>query len=312
MTEINFSNVTEMKNEQSENLHAFSTKQIIELMNQEDHTVVDCVQKALPQIERAIDRVVACLKDGGRVFYFGAGTSGRLGVLDASECPPTFGVPSTLINGIIAGGDYALRYAVENAEDDKAAGRKKAMEALTDRDVVIGIASSGRTPYVLGALEYANEINIPTVGISCNKNSALSQVAKYPIEVPVGPEIVTGSTRLKAGTAQKMVLNMISTTSMIKLGKVYQNYMVNLQATNAKLRKRSISIIKEITGVSEETAKQFSQRADGDTRIAILMIMFGIDKKKAEETLMAYNDHFPHAMAALTEENVMQKRTHRS
>ncbi|UFT98707.1 N-acetylmuramic acid 6-phosphate etherase [Radiobacillus kanasensis] len=312
MTDTNLSNVTEMKNEQSENLHAFSTKQIIELMNSEDRTVIDRVQKAIPQIEVAIDQVVACLKNGGRVYYFGAGTSGRLGVLDASECPPTFGVPSTLINGIIAGGDHALRYAVENAEDDIEAGRNKAKEVLTNRDLVVGIASSGRTPYVIGALEYANEQNIPTVGLSCNLNSVLSTVAKYPIEVPVGPEIVTGSTRLKAGTAQKMVLNMISTTSMIKLGKVYQNYMVNLQATNAKLRRRSISIITEITGVGEEVAKEFSHRAEGDTRIAILMIMFGIEIEKAKETLKAYGDHFPHAMAALTEENNATERTHRS
>lgn len=299
MNFINSTYLTEMRNKESENLHEFSTIEIIKLMNQEDKKVPDSVEEALPQIRDAIDAVVAVLKRGGRLFYIGAGTSGRLGVLDASECPPTFGVSHDLINGIIAGGEKAVRFPIENAEDNREAGKGEVDRLLTQNDIIIGIASSGRTPFVLGALARANEKNIPTVGISCNSGSELTQIAKYPIEIPVGPEVITGSTRLKAGTAQKMVLNMISTASMIKMGKVYKNLMVNVQATNEKLRLRSISIIQDITGVDETVANEVNEKANGDTRVAILMTLFSIDFDKAIMVLDKQNGHFPKAMEEL-------------
>lgn len=288
--------LTEMRNKDSENLHEFSTLEIIKLMNQEDKKVADIVGNALPQISDAIDVVVHALERGGRLFYIGAGTSGRLGVLDASECPPTFGVSHGLVNGIIAGGEKALRFPIENAEDDRKAGSDEVDRLISKGDVLIGIASSGRTPFVLGAIERANEKGIPTIGISCNNSSKLSCVSKYPIEVPVGPEIVTGSTRLKAGTAQKLVLNMISTAAMIKLGKVYNNLMVNVQATNEKLRKRSISIIQDLTGVDRDVAKKINENANGNTRAAILMIMFQVDYDTAISVLERKNGHFPNAV----------------
>jgi N-acetylmuramic acid 6-phosphate etherase len=291
--------LTEMRNKDSENLHQLSTLDIIGLMNQEDQKVALVVQQALPQIRDAIDAAVNALQNGGKLFYLGAGTSGRLGILDASECPPTFGVPHELVNGIIAGGERAIRYAIEDAEDNWEAGKEVVDSLITANDVLVGIASSGRTPYVLGAIQRGNERGIPTVGISCNAGSELSKLAKFPIEVPVGPEVVTGSTRLKAGTAQKMVLNMISTAVMIKLGKVYKNLMVNVQATNEKLRNRSLSIIQDITGVDEQTAKTMNDRANGNTRAAILMILFFVDYETAVDALTRNNDHFPNALAEL-------------
>lgn len=299
MMEADSTFLTEMRNKDSEHLHQFTTLEIIQLMNEEDKQVPFTVEQALPQIRDAIDITVAALQRGGRIYYIGAGTSGRLGVLDASECPPTFGVPHELVNGLIAGGEKAIRFAIEDAEDDVEAGRAVVDELLGSNDVLIGIASSGRTPYVLGAIDRANERNIPTVGIACNIDSELSKRVKYPIEVPVGPEVVTGSTRLKAGTAQKMVLNMISTAVMIKLGKVYKNLMVNVQATNEKLRKRSISIIQDITGVDEAAAKDMNEKAGGDTRAAILMILFQVDLDTAVSVLNKTNGHFPNAMEEL-------------
>jgi N-acetylmuramic acid 6-phosphate etherase len=301
--------LTEMRNENSENLHQFTTLEIIQLMNQEDQKVAFAVEKALPQIKDAIDAVVTSLKQGGRIFYIGAGTSGRLGVLDASECPPTFGITNDLVNGIIAGGEKAIRYAVEDAEDDREAGREVVNQQLGPKDVLIGIASSGRTPYVLGAVEKANERNILTIGIACNLGSELAKMAKYPIEIPVGPEVITGSTRLKAGTAQKMVLNMISTASMIKMGKVYKNLMVNVQATNEKLRKRSISIIQDITGLDESAAKEANEKANGDTRAAILMVLFQVDFDTAISVLKQHHDHFPNAMEQLQRQKAAKDLT---
>lgn len=299
MNEDNPTNLTEMRNENSENLHQFSTLEIIQLMNQEDKTVPDVIEEALPQITEAIDAVVDALQRGGKLFYIGAGTSGRLGVLDASECPPTFGVAPDLVNGIIAGGEKAVRFPIENAEDNWEAGKNEVDRLLSQQDVIIGIASSGSTPFVLGALERANERNIPTVGISCNVGSELSRISKYPIDIPVGPEVVTGSTRLKAGTAQKMVLNMISTASMIKLGKVYKNLMVNVQATNEKLRYRSLTIIQDITGVDLSTASKMIKKANGDTRAAILMILFSVEYDKALAVLTQKHGHFSNAMEEL-------------
>ncbi|MGA9287554.1 MAG: N-acetylmuramic acid 6-phosphate etherase [Anaerobacillus sp.] len=295
MTDVNEAN-TEMRNVKSENLHQFSTLEIIELMNEEDGSVAGVVKGALPEIEKVIDSAVSVIKNGGKLFYFGAGTSGRLGVLDASECPPTFGVPADLVNGIIAGGDRALRYPIEGAEDSKETGAKDVEKHVGVKDMVIGIASSGRTPYVLGAIEAANKIGIQTAGVSCNRTSDLSKIVTYPIELPVGPEIVTGSTRLKAGTAQKMVLNMITTASMIKLGKVYRNLMVNVQASNEKLRKRTVSIIQELTGVSEEEADRYSAQAEGDARVAVLMIMLKVDAKEANVLLERKDGNFVEVM----------------
>lgn len=299
MNDVNSTYLTEMKNKDSDNLHQFSTLEVIQLMNQEDKKVPDVIEKALPQISIAIDIVVDALQRGGKLFYIGAGTSGRLGVLDASECPPTFGVSPDLVNGIIAGGEKAVRFPIENAEDNREAGKNEVDQLLSQNDVIIGIASSGRTPFVLGALERANEKNIPTVGISCNLGSELSQISKYPIDIPVGPEVVTGSTRLKAGTAQKMVLNMISTASMIKMGKVYKNLMVNVQATNEKLRHRSLSIIQDLTGVDESMANEMIKKANGDTRIAILMILFSVEFDTAMSVLNQQNGHFANAMEEL-------------
>ncbi|MDO6657316.1 N-acetylmuramic acid 6-phosphate etherase [Anaerobacillus sp. 1_MG-2023] len=287
---------TEMRNAKSEHLHQFSTLEIIELMNEEDGSVAGIVKTALPEIEKVVDQVVAVMKKGGKLFYFGAGTSGRLGVLDASECPPTFGVAADLVNGVIAGGDRALRYPIEGAEDSRETGAEDVRKHVGAHDLVIGIASSGRTPYVLGAIGEANKMGVVTAGISCNTGASLSKMVTYPIELPVGPEVVTGSTRLKAGTAQKMVLNMITTASMIKLGKVYRNLMVNVQASNEKLRKRTVSIIRELTRVSEEEAARYSEQAEGDARVAVLMILRKVDADRARRLLKEKDGDFVAAM----------------
>ena len=237
------------------NLEDMSISEIISTINREDKTVAIAVEKALPQIELLIQQVVKKLKNGGRLFYIGAGTSGRLGVLDASECPPTFGVPHELVNGLIAGGDMAIRKAVENAEDSTQQGwHDLTSHNISEKDVVIGVAASGTTPYVIHALKKCNEQNIITGCITCNKNSPLSVVSKYPIEVIVGPEFVTGSSRMKAGTAQKLVLNMISTASMIQLGKVEGNKMVDMQLSNDKLVNRGKQMLMDKLGITESNA----------------------------------------------------------
>lgn len=229
---------------------------LLENINNEDKSVPQAIEQVLPAIEQLIDVVVTQLKKGGRLFYLGAGTSGRLGIVDASECPPTFGVPHDLVIGLIAGGDSAIRKAVEFAEDDFEQGWKDLQAfKVTENDVIIGIAASGRTPYVIGALEKANASNIPTGCITCNESSRLAEVAQYPIEVVVGPEFVTGSTRMKAGTAQKLVLNMISTASMIQLGHVKGNRMVDMQLSNDKLVERGTKMIVEELGISQDEAK---------------------------------------------------------
>ncbi|KHE67320.1 N-acetylmuramic acid 6-phosphate etherase [Halobacillus sp. BBL2006] len=299
MTDVNDQLNTEMRNKKSERLHQFSTLEIIELMNEEDHEVPIVVKAALPQIEKVIDQAVKVLKNGGKLFYFGAGTSGRLGVLDASECPPTFGVSEDLINGIIAGGDHALRYAIEGAEDSEEAGAADVKKNVDANDMVIGIASSGKTPYVLGAIKEAEKAAVPTGCIVCNENSPLSQLVTYPVELPVGAEVITGSTRLKAGTAQKMVLNMISSAAMIKLGKVYKNLMVNVKASNAKLRQRTISIIQELTGVGEAEAVLYSERAEGDARVAILMYLLKTDAEQARKMLDEKGGNFAEVMKSI-------------
>ena len=243
-------------------LEKMSISELLYNINSEDKTIPLAVEKSLPQIEKLTVKVVEKLKTGGRLFYMGAGTSGRLGILDASECPPTFGVSHEMVIGIIAGGDTAIRKAVEFAEDSKTQGWKDLQEFnITDKDFVIGIAASGTTPYVISALEKCNENNIPTGCITCNEGSPLALTAKYPIVVIVGPEFVTGSSRMKAGTAQKLVLNMISTTTMIQLGKVKGNKMVDMQLSNHKLVNRGAKMIMNELLVSEEEANKLLKEA---------------------------------------------------
>ena len=238
-------------------LEKMSVGEIISNINKEDEKVAAAVKLALPEIEKMITMVSEKMLNGGRLFYIGAGTSGRLGILDASECPPTYGVPQGLVVGIIAGGEKAIINAIENAEDDTTQGWLDLEEYdLNDKDVVIGIASSGTTPYVIGALKKCRENNIATGSISCNPNSPVSAAADFPVEVIVGPEFVTGSTRMKSGTAQKMVLNMISTTAMIQLGRVEDNKMVNMQLTNSKIIERGTHMLMDKTGINETNARQ--------------------------------------------------------
>ncbi len=239
-------------------LEKMSVKEIIANINKEDFFVAEAVKKVLPQIEKMIEAVSEKMIDGGRLFYIGAGTSGRLGILDASECPPTYGVPQGLVIGIIAGGEKAIINAIENAEDDVQQGWKDLKNyKISSKDVVIGIASSGTTPYVIGALQKCKEKNIITGSIACNPDSPVSKVADFPVEVIVGPEFVTGSTRMKSGTAQKMILNMISTAAMIKLGRVEDNKMVNMRLTNAKIMTRGTRMLMEKTGIKDnDVAKE--------------------------------------------------------
>jgi N-acetylmuramic acid 6-phosphate etherase len=252
-----------------EHLEKMSVSELLANINNEDKTVPLAVEKALPQIENLVSEIVAKMKLGGRLFYIGAGTSGRLGILDASECPPTYGVPAELVNGIIAGGDKAIRKAVENAEDDANQAWKDLQEYnINENDVVVGIAASGTTPYVIGGLKMCNENNITTGSISCNAGSPLSQTAKFPIEVIVGPEFVTGSSRMKAGTAQKLVLNMISTSAMIQLGKVKGNKMVDMQLSNSKLVDRGVKMIMAEIPVSYEKASELLEKY-GSVRKAV-------------------------------------------
>ncbi|OAS19087.1 N-acetylmuramic acid 6-phosphate etherase [Paenibacillus oryzisoli] len=290
---------TEQRNEKSLHLDQLSIEEIVNLMNEEDQTVALSVRGAIPQISGAIAAISEALKAGGRLFYIGAGTSGRLGILDASECPPTFGVEEDLINGLIAGGEGAIRASIEDAEDDEHAGGLAIAEVVRPGDVVVGITASGTARYVIGAILEANRLGLATVGISCNHDTPLSTVVKFPIEVPVGPEIITGSTRLKAGTAQKMVLNMISSTTMIRMGKIYGNLMVNVQATNHKLRERTVRIIQEATGIDEERARQAGMEAKGDARVAILMEMFSVSQQQALDVLLQARNHFGDAVKLL-------------
>ncbi|RED38644.1 N-acetylmuramic acid 6-phosphate etherase [Winogradskyella eximia] len=259
---MNFIKITEQDSNYN-NLEEMSIREIITCINNEDKTVPLAVEKALPQIEALIKQVVAKLKNGGRLFYLGAGTSGRLGILDASECPPTFGVPHELVIGIIAGGDNAIRKAVENAEDSLTQGWIDLKERdITSNDIVIGIAASGTTPYVISALEKCNENNIISGCITCNKQSPLALTAKFPIEVTVGPEFLTGSSRMKAGTAQKLVLNMITTSAMIHLGKVKGNKMVDMQLSNNKLVERAVNMIMSELNISKFEASLLLNKYD--------------------------------------------------
>ncbi|HHF0510981.1 TPA: N-acetylmuramic acid 6-phosphate etherase [Vibrio antiquarius] len=280
--------VSEGRNPETMDIDLLPSFDIVQRLNQQDKLVPIAVEKVLPEIAQAVDKITEAFKIGGRLFYIGAGTSGRLGVLDASECPPTFGTDPEMVVGIIAGGKEVMFRAKEGAEDDPALGEQDLKEnALTQRDVVVGIAASGRTPYVIGGLEYANELGATTVALSCNPDSPISDIADIAISPVVGPEALTGSTRLKSGTAQKLVLNMLTTASMIRLGKSYQNLMVDVKATNAKLVARAARIVMQATDCTNQEAKTALKETDYDAKLAILMILTGLDKESATEQLKA-------------------------
>lgn len=283
---------TESRNIDSMHIDTASPMDILRIMNEQDQLVALAVNKVLPNVETAVQYVVASFQKGGRLIYLGAGTSGRLGVLDAVECPPTFSINPEMVQGLMAGGEGAFIKAVEGAEDDPDLGVAdlKNLE-LTENDTVIGIAASGRTPYVIGALRYARSIGAKTVALSCNENAAISKEADQAIEVIVGPEVLTGSTRLKAGTAHKMILNMITTSSMILIGKAYENLMVDVHVSNLKLKERAIGIIRKITGVSYETALETLEKADLQVKTAIVMIMTDTTKEEAETRLTKANGY---------------------
>lgn len=271
---------TEQVNKRTEHLDQYSTLDILRCMNEEDQEVPLAVSRSLAEITKAVDCVVESMQKGGRLFYIGAGTSGRLGVLDAYECPPTFGTDPELVQAIIAGGESA--HANEEAEDDREQGAKDLLDRLlTAKDVVVGIAASGRTPYVIGALQYAKTVGAAVIALTCNKESEIGKVADIAIEVVVGPEILTGSTRLKSGTAQKMVLNMISTAAMIKQGKVYKNLMVDLQVSNKKLQARCRRIIKLATASDDDMITRSLEQSGQNVKVAIVMLLGNIGADKA-------------------------------
>lgn len=268
---MNFANLTtERANPATANIDRCSTLEMVRLINDEDKKVAAAVEKVLPELARAVDLIAQKIQSGGRLFYIGAGTSGRLGVLDASECPPTFGVDADLVQGIIAGGNFALTNAVEGAEDNPAAAATDLdAKNFSAGDVLVGIAASGRTPYVLGAIAHAKKIGAATIGVSCVENSALAQIVDIAVTPVTGPEVITGSTRLKAGTATKLVLNTLTTGAMIRLGKVYGNLMVDVRATNDKLRDRARRIVIAATGCTESQAADALEICHGHAKAAI-------------------------------------------
>ena len=278
--------ITEQRNPNSMHVDSLSALEIVRLMNEEDKQVPLAIEKCLPQIAQAVERIVAAFQQGGRLVYIGAGTSGRLGVLDASECPPTFGVSPEMVKGIIAGGERALRHPIEGAEDSKTHAVVDLQTIqFSSKDVLVGIAASGRTPYVIGALEYAKSLGSVTVSIASNPNSAMANIVDIAIDTVVGPEVLTGSSRLKSGTAQKLVLNMLTTASMILMGKCYQNLMVDVQASNEKLKARAIRIVMQATDCDKALAEETLKQADQNAKLAIMMILSGLDRSQAEALL---------------------------
>lgn len=278
--------ITETRNPKTMELDQMSIMEILKTMNEEDRNVPLAIEKSIPQVGKVVEQIIQAFSKNGRLIYMGAGTSGRLGVLDAAECVPTFGTEPEMVQGLIAGGMKAMTVAVEGAEDSAELGKEDLIAIqLTDKDVVVGIAASGRTPYVIGGLDYANEIGATTATVSCNLNAEISKHATYPIEVEVGPEILTGSTRLKSGTAQKLVLNMLSTVSMIGIGKVYNNLMVDVRPTNEKLVERAKRIIMQATECSYETAEVAFNEAEENVKLAIVMILTDLDKATASTKL---------------------------
>ena len=283
---------TERRNPRTMELDTMSELEIVTAMNDEDARVPLAIAKKLPEIAQAARWAVEAFQQGGRLFYMGAGTSGRLGVLDAAECPPTFGVEPGMVVGLIAGGEKAFIKAVEGAEDSRELGRQDLeSHQLTQKDFVIGIAASGRTPYVLGGLAYAKEMGCRTAAIACNPGSAIGKAADLAIEVEVGPEVLTGSTRLKSGTAQKLILNMISTTSMVRMGKAYQNLMVDVMQTNEKLHTRAENIVMDATGVERSEARSAIDAAGGSVKCAITMLLANCSAQEAKSRLEAAGGH---------------------
>ena len=279
---------TETRNPRTRGIDRLTTRAMLRAMNREDASVPRAVARAIPQIAQAVEVIAFALRDGGRLIYVGAGTSGRLAALDATECPPTFGVPQTMVLALIAGGRRALSDAVEGAEDDAPAGARDLRSAhCSPRDVVAGLSASGRTPYVLGALKYARRCGARTVGITCNRGTPLSRAAQIAIVAETGPEAIAGSTRLKAGTAQKLILNLLSTGAMIRLGRVYDNWMVGVAQTNRKLRVRALSILRQATGARQAAARRALAAARGDLRVALVMLKRGLSARDAEFALAA-------------------------
>lgn len=284
--------LTEKPNSNTLHLHQMSALEIVETMNSEDATIAQAVRGAQQEIASAVELITERLEKGGRLFYVGAGTSGRMGVLDASECPPTFGTLPDMVQGIMAGGEKAMTDAVEGAEDDFSAGEDTMRnKKVVDRDVVVGIAASGTTPFVLAAVEYARSQGAATVGLACNSPSLLLENVDVSIGVLVGPEVLAGSTRLKAGTAQKMVLNMLSTATMVRLGKVYQNRMVDVQSTNKKLERRALEMVFELGEVSMENAALLLQESGNHVKTAVVMAKLGINSDSAKKLLEAESGH---------------------
>ncbi|MDT2047108.1 N-acetylmuramic acid 6-phosphate etherase [Priestia flexa] len=277
---------TEARNEKTMNLDEMSIVEFLTTMNKEDEKVAKAVNDEIPSIAKAVEEIIEVKKQGGRLIYIGAGTSGRIGLLDAVECPPTFGTDPEEVLGLMAGGEKAFIKAVEGAEDSKDLGKEDLQNIdLTNGDIVVGIAASGRTPYVIGALEYARSIGAPTVAVSCNKGSDIGRIADISIEVVAGPEVLTGSTRLKAGTAQKLICNMLSTASMVGVGKVYGNLMVDVQLTNEKLVERAKRIVMEATSCTYDTAEEYLEKTNSNSKLAIVMILTGLSYEESLQRL---------------------------
>jgi N-acetylmuramic acid 6-phosphate etherase len=288
--------MTESRNQATENIDRLSTTDLLGTIHEADRVVLDAIATEISNIARALDGIVERLRGGGRLFYLGAGTSGRLGVLDASECPPTFNTSSELVQGIIAGGDVALRDSAEDVEDDAEASVKDLRRRnFGQSDVLVGITASGRTPYVLGGIAYANSLGAMTVGLSCVPDSKLAQAAHFAITPAVGPEVIAGSTRMKAGTATKLVLNMLSTGAMVRLGSVYGNMMVNVRTTNEKLHRRALRIVMDVTGTGEEDATGLLQQA-GSVKTAIVMHKLHLGRAAAEQRLSQAQDQLRKAL----------------
>jgi len=281
---------TEKRNPASINIDIVSTKEIVNIINKEDFKVAAAVEKELEKIAQAVDMISEAFLQGGSLLYFGAGTSGRLGVLDASECPPTFGVSSEMVRGYIAGGDEALRTAVEGAEDSFEGGENDLINSgANSKDIVVGISASGNAPYVMGVLSKARDLNIKTVGIACNQEAKLKELSDIFICPEVGEEVITGSTRMKSGAAQKMVLNMLTTASMIKIGKTYENFMVDVQPTNSKLKDRAVRIVSEIADITYEEARDFLDKSNSQVKPAIVMSVLELSYEEAVAILKKYN-----------------------
>lgn len=278
--------ITEGRNPNTLDIDKIDTLSMLKKINDEDKKVAFAIEKELPKIAEAVDKTAERLKKGGRLIYIGAGTSGRLGILDASECPPTFGTDPEMVQGIIAGGDRAIKMSVEGAEDDENLGKNDLIKkGLTNKDVVVGIAASGRTPYVIKSLEYAREIGTLTIGITCNPDCLMKDVVDILISPVVGPEVIMGSTRMKAGTAQKLILNMISTATMIKLGKVFSNLMVDVKASNVKLVDRAKRILKLATNADDELINETLKLTNYNVKLSILIILTKMDKDSAYKLL---------------------------